>query len=235
MPFWRWVCGWARAVRRPSDLGYDDGPFVLPPKTETVHTVVARNVPRGMLFEPRADGLRAQREANRRTLRERCERVAELCVGHPSSLVWCNLNDEGDLLAELVPGAVQVSGSDPDEAKEERLLAFADGQIRSLVTKPRIGGWGLNFQRCAHVVVLPTHSFEQYYQGVRRCWRFGQTSPVTVDIIGTDGLEGVVSSLQRKARQADEMFGHLVACMDQTREVREVRNVKRMEGPQWIA
>lgn len=234
-PFWRWVCSWARAVRRPSDLGFDDGPFVLPPLEEEVHLVEARTLPRGRLFEARADGLREQREANRRTLRERCERMAELSNARPSSLVWCNLNDEGDLLEEMIDGAVQVSGSDSDEVKEERLLAFADGQIRRLVTKPRIGGWGMNFQRCTHVGFFASHSFEQYYQGVRRCWRFGQKSPVKVDVVGTEGLYGVVENLRRKAKAADEMFGRLVASMNRSLKVRDARVTKAMSLPSWVS
>jgi hypothetical protein len=233
-PFWRWVCSWARAVRKPSDLGFDDGRFVLPPLVENTHLVEARNIPKGMLFEVRADGLQAQREAGRRTLRERCEKVAQLCADHPMSLVWCNLNDEGDLLENVIDDAVQVSGSDPDEKKEERLLAFAEGQIKRLVTKPRIGGWGLNFQRCAHVTEFPTHSFEAHYQGIRRCWRFGQDRPVTVDIVGTEGLSGIIENLRRKSVAADKMFDQLVVSMNQSLAVREVRNVESMEIPTWI-
>src|SRR5690606_19827245 len=120
---------------------------------------------------------------------------------------------EGDLLEELIPDAVQVSGSDPEEVKEERLLAFARGEVRVLVTKPKIGAWGLNFQHCAHVVYFPSYSFEQYYQAIRRCWRFGQKRPGHVDIVASEGERGVLESLQRKSAQADEMFTRLVAEM----------------------
>ena len=213
-PFWRWVSGWACAVRKPSDLGFDDGGFVLPPLTEQEHLLSVADVrpPPGQLFEIEAVGFHEQGEAVRRTLRERCEAVSRLVngTGKPA-LVWCNLNVEGDLLEEMIPGSVQVSGSDADAVKEERLMAFADGKIRVLVTKPRIGAWGLNFQRCSHVVVMPTHSFEAYYQGIRRCWRYGQEYPVQVDIVGTWGLSQVMKNLRRKATQADEMFDRLVS------------------------
>ncbi len=214
-PFWRWVCSWARAVRRPSDLGYPDDRFVLPPLIEREHLVDVRTLPDGALFHMPAAGLKEQREERRRSIEERCAKVAELVngTGQPA-LVWCHLNDEGDMLERLIPDAVQVSGKDSDDEKEARMIAFADRQARVLVTKPKIGAWGLNFQHCAHVTFFPSHSFEQYYQGVRRCWRFGQQRPVTVDIITTEGERGVLRNLQRKAEQADRMFSSLVAQMN---------------------
>jgi hypothetical protein len=233
-PFWRWVSSWARAVRKPSDLGFDDGPFLLPGLEEHTHIVDARRTLPGRLFDPLADGLSAQREVGRRTLRERCEKLAELSAAHPMSLVWCNLNAEGDLLTELIPDAVQVSGADPDERKEEVFLAFSEGQVKRLVSKPKIGAWGMNFQRCAHVGFMVSHSFEQYYQGVRRCWRFGQRSPVTVDVVGADGLDGVVANLRRKGRQADEMFERLIERMYRSKDVREREVLKTMEAVSWL-
>lgn len=214
-PFWRWVCSWARALRKPSDLGFDDARFVLPPLLEREHLVEANALPEGMLFALPAAGLKEQREERRRTIGERCEMVASIvnATGDPA-LVWCHMNEEGDLLERLIPGAVQVAGKDSDETKEDRLMAFADGKARVLVTKPRIGAWGLNFQHCNHVTFFPSHSFEQYYQGVRRCWRFGQERPVTVDIITTEGERGVLKNLQRKATQADKMFSSLVSEMN---------------------
>jgi hypothetical protein len=234
-PFWRWVCSWARAVRRPSDLGHDDGRFTLPPLVEREHLVEARTLPGGMLFALPAVGLQEQRAERRRTIHERCEKVAEL-VGHGDpALVWCHLNDEADLLESLIPDAVQVAGADSDEAKEEKLLAFASGDTRVLVTKPKIGAWGLNFQHCAHVTCFPSHSFEQYYQGVRRCWRFGQKRPVTVDVVTTEGGLGVLKNLQRKAGQADLMFDNLVGFMNQqlTIERRDDFN-EPLEAPAWL-
>ena len=215
VPFWRWVSSWARAIRRPSDLGFEDGQFILPTLGETEHEVEAETIAPGLLFPLPAVGLKEQREERRRTIRERCAKVAALVneTGEPA-LVWCHLNDEGDLLTALIPDAVQVSGSDTDDAKEEKLLAFAAGQVRVLATKPKIGAWGLNFQHCAHVTFFPSHSFEQYYQGVRRCWRFGQTRPVQVDVVSTEGEKAVLANLQRKARAADAMFSRLVAEMN---------------------
>jgi DNA modification methylase len=225
IPFWRWVCSWARAVRKPSDLGFDDGKFILPPLVEREHLVTAQTLAPGMLFPLPAVGLKEQREERRRTVQERCEKVAELVrdTGQPA-LVWCHLNDEGDLLERLIPDAIQVSGKDSDDAKEEKLIAFANGKERVMVTKPKIEAWGLNLQRCAHVTFFPSHSYEQHYQGVRRCYRFGQTRPVVVDIVTTEGEQSVLKNLQRKAAQADKMFTAMIkhmhdamsmACIDQ--------------------
>lgn len=234
-PFWRWVASWARATRKPSDLGFPDARFVLPGLEERQHVVEARSLPDGALFALPAVSLREQREERRRTLTERCERLAALVATQVPALVWCHLNDEGDLLERLIPGAVQVSGDDSDDAKEEKFLAFSAGRVRVLVTKPKIGAWGLNFQHCAHVAMFPSHSYEQYYQGIRRCWRFGQTRPVVVDIVTTDGETRVLANLQRKAAQADRMFTHLVAAMRQALAVaRGSYGAEPEQVPAWL-
>ena len=235
-PFWRWVCSWARAMRRPSDLGFSDERFVLPALHEVEHLVESQTLADGMLFALPAADLREQREERRRTLAERCERVAALVngTGKPA-LVWCHLNEEGDELERLIPDAVQVSGSDSDDAKEERLTAFAQAKARVLITKPKIGAWGLNLQHCAHVVYFPSHSFEQYYQAVRRCWRFGQKQAVRVDIVTTDGERGVMQNLQRKAEQADAMFSRLVAEMNAALAVdASFKPTMEMRVPAWL-
>jgi hypothetical protein len=236
LPFWRWVCSWARAIRRPSDLGFDDSKFILPKLNEVEHLVEAQTLADGMLFALPAHGLKEQREERRRTVEERCAKVAELVnkTGQPA-LVWCHLNDEGDELERMIPDAVQVAGSDSDDRKEDRLEAFADGRARVLITKPKIGAWGLNFQHCNHVTFFPSHSFEQYYQSVRRCWRFGQRREVTVDIVTTEGERGVMRNLQRKAEQADTMFSHLVAEMNNAQHIaRTQTGAKKMEIPSWL-
>lgn len=235
LPFWRWVCSWARACRRPSDLGFDDADFILPPLQEREHLVEAMTLAPGMLFALPAVGLKEQREERRRTVKERCEKVGSLVDHKDQALVWCHLNEEGDLLERLIPDAVQVSGSDSDEVKEERLLAFARGEARVLITKPRIAGFGLNLQRCAHVTFFPSHSYEQYYQGVRRCWRFGQKRPVTVDIVTTEGEQEVLKNLQRKAAQADKMFSHLVEQMQRGIKINGARNfTTQTQVPSWL-
>ena len=234
-PFWRWVCSWARAVRRPSDLGFDDGRFILPPLDEREHVVSARTPRPDMLFDLPAIGLHEQRDERNRTIAERCERVAEMGSHGEQALVWCHLNAEGDRLAKIIKDAEQVSGADSDDDKEARLIAFARGDLRVLVTKPKIGAWGLNLQRCARVTFFPSHSYEQYYQGVRRCWRFGQTRPVRVDVIATDGERGVLDNLRRKAAQADRMFSALVEQMNQSLSIERTRHKTRAtEVPSWL-
>jgi hypothetical protein len=235
--FWRWVCSWARAVRKPSDLGFDDGRFVLPELAERDHLVEAMTLAPGMLFSLPAVGLKEQREERRRTIEERCEMTARLVndTGQPA-LVWCHLNDEGDLLESLIPDCQQASGRDSDEAKEEKLLAFARGQTRVLVTKPKIGAWGLNFQHCAHVTFFPSHSYEQYYQGVRRCWRFGQTRPVVIDVVTTEGEKSVMQNLQRKAKAADKMFADLAAHMNDAVRIDGALQFNAQEKvPAWLS
>lgn len=234
-PFWRWVCSWARALRKPSDLGHDDDGFVLPPLTERVHLVEPAEPPEGALFTVPASTLLEQRQERRRTLSERCEQAARLVDTGEPALMWCHLNDEGDLLEQLIPDAVQVSGKDSDRVKEERLMAFADGEIRVLVTKPQIGAWGLNFQRCAHVTFFPSHSYEQYYQAVRRCWRFGQERPVVVDLVMTEGERRVMENLQRKAQAADRMFENLVAEMRHAISLEPPAGPRlTQEAPPWL-
>jgi hypothetical protein len=234
--FWRWVCSWARAVRKPSDLGFDDGPFVLPELTTREHVVKA-SVPRtDVLFDLPAATLPEQREERRRTLPERCEKVAELVNHDRPAVVWCHLNAEADLLERLIPDAVQVSGADADDAKEDKFEAFAAGRLRVMVTKPRIGAFGLNWQHCAHETFFPSHSYEQFYQGVRRCWRFGQTRPVVVDVVSSEGEAGVLANLQRKADAADRMFSELAAHMSDELRVARVDQFGNVETevPPWL-
>ena len=234
--FWRWVSSWARALRRPSDLGFSDEGFDLPAPIVNEHVVVARTLHPGMLFDLPAHGMREEREERRRTITERCEKAAALVsdTGQPA-VIWCHLNDEGNLLERLVPDSRQVSGSDSDESKEETFRAFSDGEIRVLVTKPVIGAWGLNWQHCAHVVYFPSHSYEQYYQAVRRCWRFGQNRRVHVDIVTTEGGIEIQRNLQRKSVQADQMFAALVDHMNDALSINRADSFDRnVEVPSWL-
>lgn len=235
LPFWRWVCSWARAVRKPSDIGFEDGQFKLPPLIERDHVVSVSTIRDGFLFNLPAEGLHEQREERRRTIKERCEMAAQLSSGHDASILWCHLNPEGDLLEKLIPGCVQVCGSQPDDRKEESLMAFLSGEAHTLVTKPMCAGFGLNMQHCAHMTFFPSHSYEQYYQSVRRCWRFGQTRPVTVDIVTTEGELNVMRNLQRKALAADSMFSKLVSCMNDSLNIKTDQHyTDRMEIPSWL-
>lgn len=233
--FWRWVCSWARAVRKPSDIGFDDGAFVLPPLT--INETVVKNAAafRGQLFPVAAITLQEQREERRVTVKARCEAVAAL-VDHPDAAVcWGELNEECDMLERIIPGARQVSGATPDEEKEELFAAFSSGQLKKLITKKKIGAFGLNWQHCNHMTMFPSHSFEQYYQSVRRCWRFGQERPVKVDIITTEGEMGVRANMQRKADAASLMFDQLVLQMNDAIKIdRTTHRTTPMEAPSWL-
>jgi superfamily II DNA/RNA helicase len=172
----------------------------------------------------------------RLTLEHRCEKASELVKNNGAAVMWCHLNDEGDYLEKITPDAVQVSGSDSDDKKEEILKNFSDGKIRVLITKPKIAGFGLNWQHCSHITFFPSHSFEQYYQSVRRCWRFGQTKPVTVDIITTQGGESVLKNMQKKSSAADKMFTELVKYMNDSIKIEIDRKyTQKVEVPAWLS
>lgn len=235
IPFWQWVSSWARSIRKPSDYGYDDGGFVLPELVER-NVVVESMIPNdGELFSVPAHGLDEERRELRKTLTERIEAAAEILNGVDTGVAWCQLNAESEGVTRLVDGAVEVRGSEPAEAKEEKLAAFSRGEIRVLVTKPSIGAWGLNWQHCNRMTFFPSHSYEQYYQAVRRSWRFGQTRPVEVDVITTSSTQSIMRSLQRKAEQADEMFSALIAHMNNAARIdREDRFTTPLEVPSWL-
>jgi len=212
--FWHWVCSWARALRKPSDLGFCDNQFKLPPLLIKQHLVSNNHIPEDMLFHLPAINLHDQRRELRQTLNERCELAAELIMKHDApAIAWCHLNDEGHLLERLIPGGVEVEGKDSNEYKEDVFLAFLRKDIRVLISKPTIAGFGLNLQHCSHQTFFPSHSYEQYYQSVRRCWRFGQKKDVVVDLISTEGQRKVITNLKRKAEAADKMFQYLVKLM----------------------
>jgi hypothetical protein len=234
--FWRWVASWARAIRRPSDLGHDDTGFALPPLDHRQHVVTAATPPTDSLFDLPAANIHEERDELRRTLTERCEKAAAVLADVAPAVAWCHLNAESELLAKVIDGAVELRGAETIEAKEEKLAAFGAGQIRVLVTKPSIAGWGLNWQHCNRTSFFPSHSYEQYYQAVRRFWRFGQTRPVTVDVITSEGGAGALRNLQRKAEQADRMFAQLVTHMREGQSfVRADRFDTTMEVPAWLA
>ncbi len=233
--FWRWVASWAKACRMPSDLGYDDRDFKLPELQERDHIITPDEPPPGFLFQMPAFGMAEERQERRRTLKMRCDFVAELMAHDRPAVVWCHMNAEGDLLEKTIPGAAQIAGRTPDERKIELYEAFATGQLKKLVIKPKIGAWGLNWQHCNHVVTFATHSYEQYYQSVRRCWRFGQSRPVVLDVIATEGECRVLGNMRRKADKATKMFEALVREMNQsTRIERDNPYTKKATVPSWL-
>mgnify|MGYP003653833410 CR=1 FL=1 len=234
--FWRWICSWARAVRKPSDIGFSDEGYKLPELRTVEHIIKARTGNPDFLFDMPAVGLSEQRAERRRTIQDRCEMAAQLINGTGKPAVaWCHLNDEGNLLEKLITGSVQVDGSDSDEAKEEAFDAFSQGQIRVLVTKSAIAAYGMNWQHCNHSTFFPSHSFEQWYQSIRRFWRFGQKKPVHIDIISSEGERGVLANMQRKSEQADKMFAKLVDLIGNELRIEKINNRKTKEIiPSWL-
>jgi hypothetical protein len=233
--FWKWVSSWARACRKPSDLGFSDRGFILPELIERDHLITPNRPANGMLFTVRAIGLNQEREERNRTLEQRCEYVANLVDHDRPAIIWCHYNPEGDLLEKIIPGAVQVAGKHSDEKKEEIFTAFANGQIKKLITKPKIGGWGLNWQHCNHVVTFATHSYESYYQTIRRCWRFGQKDNVTVDIVSTEGEKHIRENMIRKATAMDKMFSELIHHMNDSVHIDRSKHEQNLNLPSWLS
>ena len=234
-PFWAWVCSWARSLRQPSDLGFDDGGFLLPELRE--HEIIIETAkPRpGQLFTVPARDIREERAERRHSVEERCEEACKRANKPGPAVMWCELNTEADMLEKMLPESVQVSGSMSDDEKEERLIGFSRGQIRRLITKPKIGAWGMNWQHCSNVICFPSHSFEQYYQLVRRCYRFGQLNPVDVSLILCEGEIGVLSSLRRKLFQSQQMFQSIVKHMvDAMHLVSADHFDEKEEIPSWL-
>ena len=208
--FWKWVASWGAMVRTPSDLGYSDGAYKLPPLIVKQHVLsvdVREIFATGDLFGGGSQGLMERRQARRASLEDRVAALASLVNGTDEPwVVWCDLNAEADALSDAIPDAIEVRGSDDIDDKEAALVGFAQGKHRVIVTKSSIAGFGLNWQHCARVAFVGlTDSWESYFQAVRRCWRFGQARPVEAHIFASE-LEGaVVSNLERKAVDAERM------------------------------
>ncbi len=204
--FWGWVSTWGVMIKSPADLGYDASAFDLPPLTIKQEEIPAE-AQEGFLIPQIAETLGERQRARKESVTERCERAAELANNTDDQfLIWCNLNSESELLAKLIPGAVEVKGSDKPEHKEKAMMDFTDGNIRVLITKPKIAGMGMNWQGCNEMAFVGlSDSFEQVYQAIRRCYRFGQKRPVTVHMV-TSELEGnVVANINRKEKDFIKM------------------------------
>ena len=235
-PFWRFVANWARAIRKPSDIGFDDDKFTLPPLNMQDH-VLSSKARRGMLFPTEATTLESQREERKMTMGIRCETVADIAnSGKGAFVAWCSLNSESILLSRLIDDCCEITGSQTDEEKEEKIIAFQSGQIKRIVTKPTMAAFGLNWQHCNKMSFFPSHSHEQFYQAVRRCWRFGQRNPVTVNIVTTEAESAVLGNLRRKETQAQEMFKMIVDNMKSfySKDSSSYITGKAMEVPSWL-
>ena len=209
--FWRWMATWSVAIRKPSDLGYPDDGFVLP--ALNMHQVtVGGKAHSGMLFPVEALTLEERRGARRDSLTERVEACAALVNASAEPwVIWCNLNTESEALTKAIPGAVEITGSDSNDHKETAMIGFTELSPRIVVTKPTIAGHGMNWQHCANMAFVGlSDSYEQLYQAIRRCWRFGQTRPVDVYVVTADTEGAVVRNIERKERQATDMMDNLV-------------------------
>ncbi len=214
--FWDWVCSWSRCVGMPSDLGaFDDSEFVLP-KLETVIEKIdvdwKPDVESGTLFRINDVSATDLHREKRRTVEERADRVAALVAAEPheSWVIWCNTDNEADALKKRIEGAVEVRGSMPAKAKEDALVAFSTGAVPYIITKPSIAGFGLNWQHCARMAFVGlTFSFEEWFQAVRRCWRFGQTREVRCHVIVADTETNIYLAIKRKERAHNEMLGRM--------------------------
>jgi superfamily II DNA or RNA helicase len=225
-PFWSWVASWSRCATLPSDLGGDDAGYVLPDVLRTLHTIEADRTQdtQGNLFripELSATSFHAEKKL---TLAQRCERAAELATHDKPVTVWCETNDESALLANLIPDAMEVRGDMTPEEKERRLLGFVDGDFRAIVTKPKLAGFGVNWQHCAHAVFASiSFSYEQHYQAVRRSHRFGQLEQVRNDIVIADTEGAIWQAIHGKAAKHEEMKRRMSAAMKRAQNQADVR------------
>ena len=213
--FWRWMASWSVMVRKPSDLGFSNDGYELPPLNYHEHLVASDAAPSdGGLFALPAQTLQERIAARRETVAERCAYCASITPGDLPYVWWCNLNEESALLAKLIPGAVETRGSDSDDVKERKLRDFSEGRIRVLVTKPSVAGFGMNWQHCHRTGFTGLNdSWEQFYQGVRRFWRFGQKQAVDVDIVTTEREGATLANIRRKEAEADRMAEAMVRHM----------------------
>lgn len=245
--FWRWVASWGVMLRSPADLGYDASAYNLPPLSVRQHTVESTHdqAATGELFATEAQSLMDRRDARKESMAARVAECAEMVnKDRQPWIVWCDLNAEGDALRAAIPDAVEIRGSDDPDVKERRLMDFAHGKIRVLITKPSIAGFGLNWQHCARMAFVGvTDSWEAYYQAVRRCWRFGQSRPVDVHVFASEREGAVVANLTRKEHDAKAMADALAAevmesiraeLLGTTRETNTYEASRRVIVPSFI-
>lgn len=240
--FWSWVASWSRCATLPSDLGGDDAGYVLPEIDRRIHVVAAdrmTDVEEGMLFRIPEMSATSFHKEKRLTLHHRCERAAEIANHDKPVTVWCETNEESALLTKMIDGAVEVRGDQTPEEKERRLLGFVDGEFRAIVTKPKLAGFGVNWQHCAHAVFASiSFSYEQHYQAVRRSHRFGQLNRVRNDVIISDTENSIWEAVNTKSKKHDEMKRRMSEAMNlaQSSAATRVKYDRPIElaFPEWI-
>lgn len=243
--FYRWLVSWGIFLRKPSDLDFDDAGYILPPlHIHEIVSGVSDPATRGSLFPGMSDGIKGRLRVRQATVHDKVEAVVNLIgVDDSPCLIWCGLNTEQEALRRALPGACSVAGSDSENEKKKRLGAFLSGEVNILITKPRIAGFGLNMQHCARMIFVGLgDSYEQYYQAIRRCWRFGQTRSVAVWIIVAPDEVQIVENVQRKEQEAEQMAAHLISHMAEMKR-EEMRMTtkqsekivrRRTDGTAWI-
>lgn len=240
--FFEWMATWAIFITKPSDLGYEDKGHTLPELVFHEH-IIDSGITDG-LFAPIASGLLERNKARKDTVEYRVEEAAMIANGiQGQCLIWCHLNDESEKLKTAIHGGVEVKGSDEPKHKTDSMIGFAKGNVKRLISKPKICGFGMNFQSCNHMVFVGlSDSWEQFYQAVRRCWRYGQTKPVHVHIVSADVEGGVLTNIKRKEAQHKQLTREMIAVMkDKTlqelgksrQEKAEYKNTLKMEVPKW--
>lgn len=213
--FFAWINQWSIMIKKPSDLGFKNDGYDLPPLYIKKHTAINNDVfvinGQERLYVDKAKTMTEMREEQKLTLKERCEKAVSLAA-NKTSVYWCNLNDESSLLSDLDKDAVEIVGGMNIDKKEEILIAFANGQIPRIITKAKMTSMGLNWQHCNHTVYFPTFSYEQYYQAIRRFWRFGQKNEVICDMVISEGQGRVLEAIEQKTQKAIKLYENLVEC-----------------------
>lgn len=241
--FFQWLATWAVVIRKPEDLGFDGSRHKLPPIV--YHSHVVETTPEDALFVEPAQGLQDRNKARKASVEDRVAKVAEIANNMTGQvLIWCNLNDESERLTSSINDSVEVKGSDKPEHKTNSLIGFARGDVRILVSKPKIAGFGMNWQNCHQMIFVGlSDSWESYYQAIRRCWRFGQKEQVHVHIVSADTEGAVVDNIRRKDEQnrmlGERMVEHMKTMMD--KEIFSAATTKteynantEMEMPEWL-
>lgn len=236
--FWRWVASWSVSARKPSDLGYSDELYELP-KLHEIETILRNENPltingQTSMFALPAISFSEIKQEAKVTIRQRCEMAAEKSKPYETSVYWCNLNDEADQLLALDKDAYEVRGNMDIDKKEDILLNFANGNIKKLVTKTSMTAFGLNWQHCNHMTYFPTYSYEQYYQAIRRFWRFGQKKEVFVDLILSDGQERIMQALLVKRDKAIKMFEKLTKQTNSIYTIQQREFNKQINLPKFL-
>lgn len=242
--FFKWLSTWAVMFEKPSNLGFSDDGFILPPLNQIQHIVKSNTD--GFLFPELAKTLTERRKARKESITERCELAARLSLGSNEPwLYWCDLNDESKTLSNMMDDCVEVSGSQKNEIKKDRMLGFSTGKYQKLVTKPKIAQFGMNWQHCNNMVFVGlSDSFESMYQAVRRCYRFGQKKKVNVHIVISEKEGNVLDNINRKEANAKKMLNRMISCMsalskaeinNTTKQSIEYKPIKSMEVPGWLS